>query len=83
MQDFTVTLGTYFFETGNALQKVKQFSREKSFPFRYLMDEPLKGAVIIKPLHTLKCPVYLISWYWIKRVISVSGRVVSRGMMMP
>jgi thiol-disulfide isomerase/thioredoxin len=44
------------FETGDALQKVKQFSREKSFPFRYLMDEPMKGESNYKAFTRFKVP---------------------------
>lgn len=44
------------FETGDALQKVKQFSREKSFPFRYLIDEPLKGESNYKAFTHFKVP---------------------------
>jgi thiol-disulfide isomerase/thioredoxin len=58
MQQFpeVVFLFIATFETGNALQKVKQFSREKSFPFRYLMDEPLKGASNYKAFTHFKVP---------------------------
>lgn len=44
------------FETGDALQKVKQFSREKQFPFRYLMDEPLKGESSFKAFTHFRVP---------------------------
>jgi thiol-disulfide isomerase/thioredoxin len=44
------------FETGDALQKVKQFNREKSFPFRYLLDEPLKGESNYKAFTHFKVP---------------------------
>lgn len=58
MQQFpdVVFLFIATFETGNALQKVKQFNREKSFPFRYLLDEPLKGEASYKAFTHFKVP---------------------------
>ena len=58
MQQFpeVVFLFIATFETGDALQKVKQFNREKSFPFRYLMDEPLKGESNYKAFTHFKVP---------------------------
>ncbi|SEW53835.1 TlpA family protein disulfide reductase [Chitinophaga arvensicola] len=44
------------FETGDALKKVKQFSREKMFPFRYLLDEPLKGESNYKAFTHFRVP---------------------------
>ncbi|HEY8957415.1 redoxin domain-containing protein [Chitinophaga sp.] len=44
------------FETGDALQKVKQFSHEKQFPFRYLIDEPLKGESNFKAFTHFRVP---------------------------
>ncbi|MET3880204.1 TlpA disulfide reductase family protein [Chitinophaga sp. OAE865] len=44
------------FETGDALQKVKQFSHEKQFPFRYLIDEPLKGETNFKAFTHFRVP---------------------------
>ena len=58
MQQFpeVVFLFIATFETGDALQKVKQFSREKPFPFRYLMDEPMKGESNYKAFTHFKVP---------------------------
>lgn len=44
------------FETGDALQKVKLFSREKQYPFHYLMDEPLKTGSNFKAFTHFRVP---------------------------